>query len=109
MKITDKPNMPEMEGHINRSSRNNSVSPEKSPYSGAVESESSAAKASDNVRLSAKAKELQEARKVLDDTAEIRSEKVADIKSRIASGSYNVKGEEIADAIIKASLVDKTI
>lgn len=109
MKITDKPNMPELDGHISRSSTNKNVSPEKSSVSVKAESESSAANASDNVRFSAKAKELQEAGKALEATPDMRSEKVAELKSRIDSGSYNVKGEAIADSIIKASLLDKTV
>ncbi len=108
MKINDKPNMPEMEGHIKRSSRNKDVSPEKSEIPVKAEREGNAV-ASDNVRLSAKARELQESRKAMEATPELRKEKVEELKDRIASGSYNVKGEEIADAIIKASLVDKTI
>ena len=109
MNITDKPNMPEMEGQINRSSKNKSVSLEKNSHSVKAENESSAPKTSDNVRLSAKAKELQKAGKTLEDTPEMRSEKVADIKNRIDSGSYNVNGEAIADSIIKAALLDKTV
>lgn len=109
MKIPDRQNMAEMEGHIKRSSRNKDVSPENSKPSVKAEREGLAATSSDNVHLSAKARELQESRKALDAVPEVRKEKVEELKGRIESGSYNVKGEEIADAIIKATLVDKTI
>ena len=109
MNINDKPNMPDMEGHIKRSSRNKDVSSEKSEAPAKAERAGNAAAGSDNVRLSAKARELQESRKAMEAAPELRKEKVEELKSRIASGSYNVKGEEIADAIIKATLVDKSI
>ncbi len=109
MKISDHQNMAEMEGHIKRSSRNKDVSPENSKDSVEAEREGTAVAGSDNVRLSAKARELQESRKAMEAAPELRKEKVEELKNRIASGSYNVKGEEIADAIIKATLVDKTV
>ncbi len=109
MKISDHKNMAEMEGHVKRSSSNKNVSPEKSEAPVKTEREGNAVAGSDNVRLSAKARELQEARKAVEATPELRKEKVEELKDRIASGSYNVKGEEIADAIIKATLVDKTV
>lgn len=109
MNVNDKPNMADMEGHINRSSRNKEVLPDKSESPLKVGRESAVAAGSDNVSLSAKARELQEAREALDAAPEVRKEKVEEIKGRVEAGTYNVKAEAIADAIIKASLLDKTV
>jgi negative regulator of flagellin synthesis FlgM len=53
---------------------------------------------SDRSRLIAKATELAEL------APDVRSEKVADITARIASGTYNVSSRDVADSIIKKSI-----
>lgn len=55
-------------------------------------------KAADSSELSAKALELNEVRKVLDNIPEIRENKVAQLKKAIADGSFDPSGSEIADS-----------
>ncbi len=109
MKISDHQKMAEMDGQIKQSSKNKTASINEAKPSVKADNESSTAAGSDNVSLSSKARDLQEARKALDAAPDVRMERVEELKNRIESGSYNVKGEAIADGIIKAALLDKKV
>lgn len=63
----------------------------------------------DNVVLSPRAKEIQEAKKVLNSLPDIREEKVARIKQQIDKGTYQVEGEKIAARMIKESLLNELL
>lgn len=54
----------------------------------------------DEVELSSVAKDFQAVYKLLQQTPDIRAEKVDDLKAKINSGNYNVKAEEVADKIL---------
>lgn len=58
----------------------------------------------DKVVLSSKARENQEAKKILNSLPEIREEKVAYLKNEIRNGTYQIKGEKIAVKMLKDSL-----
>lgn len=58
----------------------------------------------DKVVLSSKARENQEAKKILDSLPDIREEKVAYLKNEIDNGTYQIKGEEIAVKMLQDSL-----
>ncbi|MCT4543237.1 MAG: flagellar biosynthesis anti-sigma factor FlgM [Vallitalea sp.] len=57
-------------------------------------------KEKDSLAISDIAKELQIAKKAVNNTADTREKKVKEIKSRIESGTYNVSGKEVADKIV---------
>ncbi|MGD9331284.1 MAG: flagellar biosynthesis anti-sigma factor FlgM [Desulfobacterales bacterium] len=67
----------------------------------------SAARNDDRVTLSPKARELLEAQRILAATPDIREEKVAAIKARIADGRYRIDSERVAARMIQEALSDK--
>jgi negative regulator of flagellin synthesis FlgM len=58
----------------------------------------------DKVVLSPEAREIQEAKKLLNSLPDIRAEKVAHLKKQIENGTYQIKGEKIAIKMLKESL-----
>ncbi|MDF2802413.1 MAG: anti-sigma-28 factor, FlgM [Anaerocolumna sp.] len=57
--------------------------------------------AKDQVEISSMGNDYQIAKKAVSESPDIRADKVQDIKERIASGTYNVNMEEVADNILK--------
>lgn len=62
--------------------------------------------ASDRVSLSPRARELLAARRALDAISDVRSAKVADLKARIADGTYRIDGQAIAAKMIRDAFPD---
>jgi negative regulator of flagellin synthesis FlgM len=62
----------------------------------------------DRLEFSVAGKELQYLSQKVSEAPEVRSERVAEIKSRIEAGTYNIQAEEIAEAMITGSLIDKS-
>jgi len=60
----------------------------------------------DTVALSPEAKQVQEAKRLLDSLPDIREDKVAEIRGRIENGTYNIDSEKIAFGIIKESILN---
>lgn len=54
----------------------------------------------DTFSISEAGKDISVARKALQNTEEIRTEKVDVIKDKINTGTYNVSGEQIAEKIV---------
>ena len=73
-------------------------SPEEAPKGGLSE---------DKVALSPEAKQMQEAKRLLDSLPDIREDKVAEVKGQIEAGTYNIDGEKIAFKMIRESLLDE--
>lgn len=63
----------------------------------------------DRLELSVTGKELQYLSQKVHEAPEVRSERVAEIKSRIDAGTYDIKAQEIAEAMITGSLIDKSV
>lgn len=61
----------------------------------------------DTVQLSGRSREVQKAQDVVHEAPEIRESRVAELKSAIKSGSYNVRGEQIASKMLTDSMVNK--
>lgn len=61
----------------------------------------------DEVTLSPRAKEIQSTKKLLDSVADIREEKVKEIKKQIENGTYQVDEKKIAAEMIKESLLNE--
>lgn len=61
----------------------------------------------DNVELSTKARQLQAVQALVDAVPDVREAKVADLKARIENGTYQVKGDKIALALIRESVLNR--
>ena len=60
----------------------------------------------DEVDVSSRAKTLNRIAAAVATVPDIRTEKVANIKQAIDAGTYDVKGEDVADALIRDRLSD---
>ena len=60
----------------------------------------------DTVFISDTAKRIQEAQSQLQSIPDVRADKVAELKSRIENGTYEIKAEQIADKMIQESLLN---
>lgn len=67
---------------------------------------SAAAVESDAVSISEKGKDVSEMTRTLKEMPDVRADKIADLKERIANGTYNVSGKDIASKIINTALED---
>jgi negative regulator of flagellin synthesis FlgM len=56
--------------------------------------------ATDKVELSAASRDIQKIQEVLENTPDVRAEKVQELKSKIESGQYKVDAREIANKMI---------
>jgi negative regulator of flagellin synthesis FlgM len=65
-----------------------------------------AVKPEEKVDLSTKAKDIQQAQNALSSVPDVREQKVAEIKSQVQQGTYNVSGEKIAGKMVGESIVD---
>lgn len=63
----------------------------------------------DQVHISEQAKELQRIQALTNEPDPARSERVARIKQSIDSGTYDVSGRKVGDAIIKQALTDAVL
>lgn len=62
--------------------------------------------ATERVDLSAKAKEFQQIRQILDQTPDVRDGKIQELKDRIESGNYTIDSGKIAAKMLGESLID---
>jgi len=60
----------------------------------------------DRVDLSDQSREMQKVYEVLQTTPDIRAEKVADLKTQIENGKYRVSPDDVADKMLKDSLLE---
>jgi negative regulator of flagellin synthesis FlgM len=60
----------------------------------------------EKVNLSSRAKDIQQVRQILDQTPDLREDKVLDLKRQIDNGSYVVNAEKVAEKIVGESLID---
>jgi len=60
--------------------------------------------ASDKVELSSQARDIQRAREVAQGAPEVRADKVEEARRALHSGKLNLKGQDLAEKIMKDSL-----
>ncbi|HNR14006.1 MAG TPA: flagellar biosynthesis anti-sigma factor FlgM [Thermodesulfobacteriota bacterium] len=63
----------------------------------------------DTVKVSVKARRIQEARAILDAVPDVREDRVADIKARIENGTYSVDPKDVAAKIVEESLLNELL
>lgn len=62
----------------------------------------------DRLELSTSVREFQQLEKRAREAPEIRAERVATIKRELNAGTYNIKAEKIAEAIITGAIINKS-
>ena len=62
---------------------------------------------SDQIRLSDRSREMQHIHELIQSTADVRDAKIEQVRNEIENGTYNVKGVQIAEKIIKGTLIDE--
>ncbi len=72
----------------------------------AVETTSGSVAGKDSVSLSSGSRDVQKVKDILQETPDVRMEKVAELKARIESGNYNVDSRQLADKML-ADLLDE--
>jgi negative regulator of flagellin synthesis FlgM len=60
----------------------------------------------DKVRISTQAKEFQRAYELINKTPDIRADKLAPLEEAIRTGTYNVRGEQVANKLIEQTILD---
>ena len=65
-----------------------------------VKSTSKVTSASDKFEISETAKTFSTAKAAVNAASDVRMDKVADIKARMAAGTYNISSEDVADKIL---------
>ena len=63
----------------------------------------------DTVELSASASEIRDAVRKINDLPDVREEKVAELKRRMASGEYRIRNEAIASRLIGETVENNAI
>lgn len=71
-----------------------------------TENQNTSAVESDAVSISEKGKDVSEMTRTLKEMPDVRADKIADLKERIANGTYNVSGKDIAAKIVNTALED---
>jgi negative regulator of flagellin synthesis FlgM len=60
----------------------------------------------DKVRISTQAKEFQRAYELINKAPDIRADKLAPLEEAIKTGTYNVRGEQVANKLIEQTILD---
>lgn len=102
MKITDNNSSLNIRNYINNIQ-------EKRKIDGSGKQGSSQTVKEDKVVLSPKAKEVQEATKLIKELPDIREEKVAKLKEQVDQGTYRIDGKKIAFKMMKESILDELL
>jgi flagellar biosynthesis anti-sigma factor FlgM len=102
MEIESKPPASDAEVHVKKTQA-------KEKKEIASKQSSQASLAEDKVVLSPKAKQIGEAKRLLNAVPEIREEKVARIKKKIKNGTYRIDGKEVAAKMIKETFLNEVL
>lgn len=78
----------------------NQISQIYKPSSATRVEKSGSVKNKDAFEISQSAKDYQVAKRAVSEASEVREDKVAQMKEALASGSYNVSAQEIAEKIV---------
>ena len=60
----------------------------------------------DRAHISRRAKEAEQARKAIEATPDVDEKRVKELKKAVEQGTYNVRGEVVAESMIRRSLID---
>ena len=79
---------------------------EKQPANTLKKNDSKGILKEDKVELSSVANKIREARKLIDSVPDIREQKIANIKTQIENGTYQINEEKIASRMLEESLLN---
>ena len=102
MKISDGKNNQNIINYTKQVSNNQKVTPLKENANKNVNL------SGEKVDLSENASYLNKIREIIQNTPDIREEKVSFLREKIATGSYNVSGQEIAEKMLNEFLLEGT-
>lgn len=94
--------MPAMDGADSASRKKNVEN--KSGINGKISAHNAQSAAADAVVISGKGKEASAITRTLKDLPEVREDRVAELKAKIASGTYDISGKAIAQKIVSSSV-----
>ena len=97
MEIKGKDASVNIDAYLNKIADKKSVAPKAKPDAEGVRGE-------DKVQISARAREIMEAQQAAKAIPDVRENKVAEVKSKIETGTYRVDGHKIAVNMINESL-----
>jgi len=60
----------------------------------------------EKVDLSSRAKDIRQIKQLLNQTPEVREDKISELKRQIESGKYTIQSDQIAEKIVGESLID---
>jgi flagellar biosynthesis anti-sigma factor FlgM len=63
----------------------------------------------DRLEFSISGRELQHLTRAAAEDAVARAQRVAEIEAQVKAGTYNIRAEEVAEAIITGSLIDRSV
>jgi negative regulator of flagellin synthesis FlgM len=63
----------------------------------------------DQVRISTRAKEFQRAYELVVQAPDIRADKLAPVEEALKTGTYNVRGEQVANKLIAHTILDRIL
>jgi negative regulator of flagellin synthesis FlgM len=61
----------------------------------------------DRLEFSAESRDFQRYEKKVQEAPEVRAERIAEIMRKVQTGTYNIKAEKVAEALITGSIVDE--
>jgi negative regulator of flagellin synthesis FlgM len=60
----------------------------------------------ERVDLSSKAKDIQQIKQIIEETPDVRMDKIQELKQQIETGNYKVDAEKVAEKLVTESLID---
>ena len=103
MKISDILQQANTMPYVNQTNSANPADPSQTPKEA---DPSLSAPAQDKVEFSIQSRDMQNIYVVLKTTPDVRAEKVSALKKAIAEGEYHVDNEDLADKMIKDSILE---
>lgn len=97
-------NEPSNTKHTKHTKKTSETGETKHTHKAAAAEESSGASEAATVDVSSKSKEFAHAKQVASETPDVREEKIAELKRRIAGGNYHVDADAVADRMVDEHL-----
>ena len=105
MKVTNNPSTEQVQGgHVHSAQSGKKVSKADGAGEGKEAARTAAAEADSRPEISAKGRELAQAKEVASNAPDVREEKIAKLKEMINAGKYKVDAHAVADRMVDEHL-----